>query len=397
MPTRVIDLGPPGESATPKIFVTSKKLGKYIALSYCWGNDVKHEIKLKNSTYMAMLDSIDEVRLTKTHQEALRVARNLGFRYVWIDALCIIQDNEKDWETESSRMTDVYGNAELTLAAGRVRESTRGFLEHQTISALKPYRMEYDPSTPPPASQSECYISLPRSHNIGPLQERAWCFQKGILSRRSLVYGADQISLQCQQRVYWEDGHAEEVPANSDRRIVLGGPGIQIRDMAETKEAVLLRWYFMLIEYTGRNMFDPHDVFAALMGLAKAVQQSVRCRYLAGLWEDDMIKGLLWVGRCSVLPVGLPEKKYHPLKRPLERNTKKPHLLGQLAIRAPSWSWASVEGAIFYGYSYTFPEPEEFRRKYRTPADICLRPALQNPDRWTAQDGCGVNEVRMPT
>ncbi len=386
MPTRVVDLGPPGSN----IFVTKGQLGKYMALSYSWGNAVKHKIRLQNSSYTAMLHSIDEASMTKTHQEAFRLARDLGFRYIWIDALCIIQDDDKDWETESSRMADIFDSAEITLVAARSRESTLGFLEHRPISTIESYRMEYDPPEAPSGTRSECYISLPRSRKYGPLLERAWCFQERILSRRSLVYAADQISLQCQERMYWEDGEGSAESTNIDRRIFLVKLDDRITDKKEVKLRGLLSWYHMLSEYSGRDMFDTHDVFAALMGLAKAVQKTVGGRYLAGLWEDDMIQGLLWVGQYSVWrrKVG---KTCRPLKRPVERNTKKPHLLGRQAIRAPSWSWASVEGPIWY---HTNGQPKEYWMKYRISENYRLRPVLQT--HWTAQVHCGVDQAWMP-
>ena len=81
----------------------------------------------------------------------------------------------------------------------------------------------------------------------------------------------------------------------------------------------------MLFAYSARKVFDSHDIFAALMGLAKAVQATLGCRNLAGLWDDDMFIGLFWASRHSVPPV--PAKKYHTHKRPVETDTKKSRIL----------------------------------------------------------------------
>ncbi len=401
MPTRVVDVGGRSGKKEPSVFVTDGCLGKYIALSYCWGDGVKHEIKLKKATYQAMVGRIDEQRMTQTHREALQLARQLGFRYVWIDALCIIQDSNEDWQTESLKMTEVYGNAELTLVAGRASDSTKGFVANPYRPVIEHRRLEYINPATPSAGPSEVFVGLPRSRETGPVSDRAWCFQESLLSRRSIVFGAEQLCFRCQERSVFEDG---EVTANREGRYILNEFPSRMTDSVAHQETMLRQWYWLVDQYSFRSIFDPHDIFAALMGLARAVQKQLGCRYLAGLWEADLVRGLLWLGRNDVV-FGAPRGKGKlALTRPVERNTKKPaHVLGRPATRAPSWSWASVEGPVL---TLSYERPEKYRRKYRTPANRCIRPAafgerdLGNP-RWTTSDdddivGSGVDRVWMP-
>ncbi|EXJ76898.1 hypothetical protein A1O3_10055 [Capronia epimyces CBS 606.96] len=393
MPTRVIDVGCPSQGLAPFVFVTNGCADRYVALSYCWGDGVKPETRLKKATYDGMLRYIDEVHIARTHQEALRVTRELGFQYIWIDALCIIQDSKEDWKTESANMTRVYGNSELTLVAGRNGNCTLGFIDNLVEPTAPVHQLEYIlPDNP--VDTSVCYISLPRSLDRGRVEDRAWCFQESVLSRRGIVYGAEQLIFECQEGTFYEDGTITLREATQEGRYILGELWKTEPERNAAKETMLRRWYHMVDRYSIRSIYDPHDIFAALAGIAKAVQGTLGCRYLAGLWEDDLIRGLLWHSwndAIAAMPTG---GKYGSLalRRPTERNAKNPHLLGQPARRAPSWSWASVEGPVL---TNSVQRPEKYRQKYRTATNFCIRPALDQPPRWTNNDSCDVNQMWM--
>ena len=388
MPTRVVDLGRPGSGSNPYILETGGRLGKYIALSYCWGDGVKHPVKLKKSNYSAMLQGFVYGSLTRSHEEALQVAQILGYRYIWIDALCIIQDDSSDWEKESSRMTECYHNAALTLIAGESDHSSKGFLSCSFEHCLNPVQLDYT-HLDAPGEKSDLYVCLPRSTETGPVAERAWCFQEDLLSRRKLIFGREQLFFNCASRDFHESGivfnknrstslDVKEIFLSLDLHTIGESPDVR-------REKVITAWYTIVQEFSACSMFDPHDVFAAFMGVAKKVQGMLHSRYLAGLWEDDIIQGLLWQGVADSMP-GL---GYAPLQRPVERNTKKPLRLGLPAIRAPSWSWASVEGAVFRGHG------QEDKTMFDV-ANLCVKPIDYNPTRWTRQTDCDVNKVYMP-
>ncbi|KAI7777507.1 l-serine dehydratase [Diaporthe eres] len=89
----------------------------YAALSYCWGGDQK--FKAKRSNLPLLMDSRFLIAsLPVVLRETIGLCRKLGLLYLWIDALCIIQDDEDDWTEESARMGRIYQNAHLTIAAG---------------------------------------------------------------------------------------------------------------------------------------------------------------------------------------------------------------------------------------------------------------------------------------
>ena len=102
MPTRVIELGT-SSTTPPRLLITAGLCEAYAALSYCWGRGAAESLMLRDENIESMQQGIDERRLVKTYVEAFQLARDLGFKYIWIDALCILQGNKEDWESESTK------------------------------------------------------------------------------------------------------------------------------------------------------------------------------------------------------------------------------------------------------------------------------------------------------
>lgn len=152
LPTRVIDVGPADGSKDPFLFVTERHLEsnagvtggspdevgeldpvltleasmstmklkaeeeiKYTALSYCWGKSQNFVTTIDNLE--GMREKIPWEKLPLTIQDAILITRGLGIRYIWVDALCIIQDSPQDWRAESTKMAEIYGGSFLTISA----------------------------------------------------------------------------------------------------------------------------------------------------------------------------------------------------------------------------------------------------------------------------------------
>ena len=123
-PTRLIDVGSPNSLQDPYLVVTSNTdtaIDRYAALSHCWGTPQAPYSGMYFATVKQnieqFIDGVGIVLLPKTFQDAITVTRKLKIRYLWIDALCIIQDDEEDWAREAVEMNSVYGNAYVTIVA----------------------------------------------------------------------------------------------------------------------------------------------------------------------------------------------------------------------------------------------------------------------------------------
>ncbi|EMD68557.1 hypothetical protein COCSADRAFT_134413, partial [Bipolaris sorokiniana ND90Pr] len=100
--------------------------GCYVALSHCWGNPENHPLKTTKENYTERLAGIPLEELPKTFRDAVKITKHIGVKYLWIDSLCIIQDDIEDWKQEAAKMGAVYEYARLTIAAADARDSTEG-------------------------------------------------------------------------------------------------------------------------------------------------------------------------------------------------------------------------------------------------------------------------------
>jgi hypothetical protein len=126
LPTRVIDTSPEDGSGMPKVFVTDRRPGTWLALSHCWG--LKARFVLDSGNLLERQNGMAMQALPPTFRDAIEVTRRLGYRYLWIDSLCILQDSYKDWEMESALMQEYYQNSILTIALDTTPGDHCGFL-----------------------------------------------------------------------------------------------------------------------------------------------------------------------------------------------------------------------------------------------------------------------------
>lgn len=171
--------------------------------------------------------------------DAVEVTRRIGVQYLWIDSLCIIQDDRNDWEDQSSRMADIYKNAYLTLAADASPDSSGGLSwPFQPIQ-----KIQYN------ASQAAFLRDTANDDNLkySPLAQRAWVFQEMVLSRRVVHFAKDQMWWECPQVETCEDG--TWTPWNADADSGLGT--FQHLKKADTKIGETLHdtWRKLMICY----------------------------------------------------------------------------------------------------------------------------------------------------
>ncbi|KAH8885094.1 HET-domain-containing protein [Thozetella sp. PMI_491] len=379
MPTRVLDVGDPRVGRLARLVTTHEDmLDPYLALSYCWGPGTDTYV-LNEHTLDHMLHGIDDSVLVQTHRETLELARALGIQFVWIDALCIIQGNPDDWVHESERMAHVYGNATLTVIAGRSADARDGFISNDLQQAAPPCAIPVSSSN----SDGLAFASMTRSRQVGAVDTRAWCFQEKLLALKAVTFGKEQISWQCRATVKSEDGFI----MMRDGRIpfVLKEHAWSSEEQsAEQKEKILKSWYTeILTEFTPRKLSNPLDVFAAIYSVAQLAQKALGSRFLSGLFECDLVRGLLWKARCHTW--GGPR-----FSEPVKRPTLTRYAPAQVN-RAPSWSWAAVEGPVAYRY-------DRKRSPWYCDASLVkVRPQITNPDLWAPPQIAGGSFLKMAT
>ncbi|KAF2682311.1 HET-domain-containing protein, partial [Lentithecium fluviatile CBS 122367] len=334
LPTRVIDVGGPAEIGVQACLVISKgQYGNYVALSHCWGPG-SPPLRTTSANIGTMCSGITWESMPQNFQDAVTVTRMLGLRYLWIDSLCILKDSKEDWEREGSRMADIYQNAYITVAATSAKTSHEGLLRYKLLE-------ERDVITfpsPISAEMREDLILYPfgtTSHHQNversAWNSRAWTMQERFLSRRIIHYTDFQTIYECRSGNGRVDSELQaQMQADAARAV-----STEVHDLYNW-------WYPMVQGYSSRDLTYPNDLFPALSGLATTMQSIsapyVSDRYLCGLWQEDLARGLLW---WSGLKVHASDHDCFP-------------------ERAPSWSWARCHRGVDYD-TFSFSSVEQFR------------------------------------
>jgi len=304
LPSRLLSVSGDDEIPTVRLVETGGTVGRYCALSHCWGAEHKRPLRTKRDNYQQHLEDIGFERLPATFQHTVLLIRSIGIRFVWIDSLCIVQDDCQDWEDEAKEMGKIYRNAAFVIAAAGSRDSTEGLFNQELTQ---------------PAIVSAPYISNDIAkgyYNIAaqsqyprellyeaPLLERAWCFQELYLAQKVVTFMPGAVSWTCNQGCLTERGTEEDASTISSGS-----------------------WFEVLKAYTRRLLTFPSDRLHALKGVASEMQKTRQDSFLFeyGIWEDQIYEQLLW------------------------RRTR-PHQ-EEDSLHLPSWCWAGTGGAKVWWY-----------------------------------------------
>lgn len=137
LPTRLIDVGKADEEAAPRLILTSTSVTssiKYLTLSHSWSiTSTEWTLKLTSGNIQHLQKQIPVKDVPQTFQESMDLTRRLGYQYIWIDSLCIMQDSESDWHREALTMSHTYGNSTCNIAALGVNEADACFVQRNPL------------------------------------------------------------------------------------------------------------------------------------------------------------------------------------------------------------------------------------------------------------------------
>ena len=336
-PTRLVELRPPNSSSGLDLRITYQVPPEcpYMTLSHTWGT--ARFIKLTKSTSQSLQYGFQSKDLPKTFRDAIEIARKFGINYLWIDSLCILQDSADDWTHEAARMGDVYYNSLCNIAATGASDSGQGCFFDRDRSLITPCtvkskwknKIDHEYHVIEALFWQEQMVSA-------PLNRRAWVVQERLLSPRVLHYGKDQLLWECHELDACETyPHGlPSIPANAHTLFKGLDPevdGRRLRKASNNEPDPDLDpyhlWAKIVQAYTSSDLSKPGDKLIALSGIAKRFRSMLNDTYIAGLWLRVLPTQLLWhVDDCKQAN-GLPARK-------------------PTSYRAPSWSWASVDGEV---------------------------------------------------
>jgi hypothetical protein len=310
--------------------------------------------KTTTDNFLGHSRGIDPDGLPNTLKDAILLAKKLGIDYLWVDALCIIQtgDDGKDWAEQAFRMTDIYERGLLNISALDGRDSTAGLRVKKLDEGGIRIGTQATPSQN--GGPEDVYlfggpvINIHPETEDRPLSKRGWAFQERLVSPATLHFTDCGMIWECRSTIETEVGWPK-----ISRKAFMGGNlffadsskqlwkhaneeghGLVPSTKPEASLAQRMRaldfWYFAVESYSEKDLTYQRDRLPALAGVASRTASKFGFTYLAGIWKEDIARGLCW-------RVSEPRSS-------------------QDAGWLPSWSWAGA-GQVMYRFREGLERP----------------------------------------
>ncbi|KAL2022593.1 hypothetical protein VTK56DRAFT_4937 [Thermocarpiscus australiensis] len=384
-PTRLIKVGRDGERPRLVSAATLPRdqddLGpSYFALSHCWGNPDFVPKTTAATLERHMSVGFDYAQLPPTFRDAIRITRELNVGYLWIDALCIVQDEPVDKNREIPAMDLIYSTAICVLVAAGSPDDLGGcFLPRDANPDVhvRPFTMTLDQPQRLSVTIQPYVGDWSQALTSGPLFKRGWCFQERQLAKRLIHFTKAQILWECRRALA-----CEAYPAMKSHRFMANPSAARpfrmtwMRASDETVlpgnprrvEPWLKEWRRIVESYSGKKLSLAADRLPAVAGVAAYFEQKLRgphplhSFYLAGLWHRDLAMGLAWCPDFTSLSSSpdAPGRRSTswppPFRDPATLESIEPGRDALISRWLPTWSWISVDGPVRYFYSEGFTE-----------------------------------------
>ncbi|KAK4209652.1 heterokaryon incompatibility protein-domain-containing protein [Rhypophila decipiens] len=341
-PLRLINVGLDG--TTPRLFQRHRQLRTYAALSHCWGTRQLPSQTTRSNVHQ-LSRSIPPDILPKTFANALEIARRLQIPYLWIDALCIVQDDNQEWQDEAARMDAIYLGSQLTIAATESRDSSQGCFPFKENGGFEDGEIFFRANIPPDVHSPETGFlvrvyknDIRRRHEESVLSTRGWTLQKQLLSPRFVSCMSPDVHWVCRVQ------HRIQCRVSIMVFHTFGHVGLRFSQLAtrlitspRPKEVRLARhmfhdsWRRMVNDYADREFTYASDRVAAIRGAIRYMHRLLNDddnEPILGLWRKSFALGLAWM-RIS--------HRQDRSIRPLDA-----------VHNLPSWTWLACPGQAIY-------------------------------------------------
>ncbi|KAI1483885.1 HET-domain-containing protein [Daldinia eschscholtzii] len=357
LPTRLIDVGNP---LHPHLVETSSiEPEGYVTLSYVWGT--KQDYILTQDTLPIKLDSLDVQKIPQSVADAMEVTRQLGFRYIWVDALCIIQDSLEDKFKELPLMAKIYQHSAITVTAANSTGAFDGFFKppKPPVFKVQPFQITIGKGVPRfPYMNLSLGFREEESTLKDPIDSRGWTLQEWALSSRRLRFASQGVQWTCNKLIadpsslqehrdppvqISPDGYVQNY--SGDTSAIISTPwdsSLSHRyaiDEAYKRREMSMTWIEIRSQYAQRSLSFPTDKLAAISAVAAMAAEDNGMTYVAGLWKETLLVDLQWYYIFRSYPTNS-LSRITAAAVAQEEDEQDQHEGG---FAAPSWSWASVK------------------------------------------------------
>ncbi|KAK3690500.1 heterokaryon incompatibility protein-domain-containing protein [Podospora appendiculata] len=271
----------------------------YVALSYVWGKAECISLTTATTPHLLVTNALsDTTTLPRTLRDAMDLVSALGLPFLWIDRLCIVQDDQAEKHAQIKAMGSIYAHAYFTLVAAQSHDASGPLASRPVMHIMS--------------------IDLLRTAWFS----RGWTFQEFLFSPRKVVFHNNTLNWECHCASFHETQHLLPLPANVTTPSCTRPPGTDIEAYPNFH-----RYARLAALFTPRHLSFPEDVLDAFAGAAAA---------FARVFEGGLVTGL----PAMVFDAALLWQPYHPLRR------RKAVLVEEAEAVLPSWSWVSWQGEV---------------------------------------------------
>lgn len=293
-PTRLVDLQQLKEGGKHVKLVMGHDLhpgAQYVTLTHCLETV---DFLLSKQSMAQSFSRIKIKSLPPMFREAMGFACTLeNVRFIWIDVLCIVQDDLDDWVSESQKLCDVWSNSFLNITAAAATENQDGpFMDRD------PMPFSHDHSVQGQLAPEQLFWQ--ESVYAAPVNMRGWALQEILMNRRNLYFCEEQIAWEChegQKMESYPEKYASydiEPPRNAffSRTHRLGI--LDLLHEGGSWASVYACWATVVNDVSKMHHIYEMDKLMAVSSLARRFHSHVRSDYVAGMWRRDLESQLLW-------------------------------------------------------------------------------------------------------
>jgi ankyrin repeat protein len=301
--------------------VAGNSVAHYVALSYVWNNQKSDQVSTQAERLMlkrsnlsefqkpGFLDEIVAKSLPVAVSDTIILLQKLGERYLWVDCLCIVQDDETTRE-QIDHMDDVYSGAYLTVIA-----ATSSRLSTTRKNKIKDQRARSE-------SKSTQYIKkLYKGLLRSRWATRGWTFQEQVLSKRAVVFIDGDVFWDCQYSV-WDKGELNPDAVESTGTSFSTPFTEMARRMSTISWPDFAMYIELVTQYNIRDLTYPQDALPAISGILNTLHRGFTSGFVGGLPRLFLDVALLW-------------QPFTKATRRIARDGGSTATCGNL----PSWSW----------------------------------------------------------